>query len=58
MDMAELMRAYNTVNERKKHIVINQLKEIGITHVDGVSLKEKPYNELVYMLAMERSKGQ
>jgi hypothetical protein len=52
--MGELLKAYNTVNERKRHVVIEQLNKFGITHADGVDLRRLNYNQLVYILAMER----
>lgn len=38
--MGTLLRAYNKVNERKKFIVIDKLKRLGITHADGSDLSK------------------
>lgn len=52
--MAELLKAVNTVQERKKKEFILQLKKLEIYEIDGVPVEELDYYQLRHALTLAR----
>lgn len=56
--MAELLKAVNTVQERKKKEFIRQLKKLEIYEIDGVPVEELDYYQLRHALTLARIRNE